>query len=122
VKIKAKYTRRFTLREMEGIAAMIADSLGQSGPCHCGRDPECHGCADVRSLIRKFAPVDGVCMFCLCTEESPCETENGPCAWADLGHTICSNAECIAAAQSELGLSVANRARKYVAKMYGRDV
>jgi hypothetical protein len=126
MKNKAKYVRRFTLREMEGIAAMIADSLELSGPCHCAGDPGCKGCEDIRSLVRKFAPVTGVCMFCLCTEESPCETArpdgvpgSGPCAWADPAHTICSNPDCIATAQKELGLSVANRARKYVAKMYG---
>lgn len=119
MKNKAKYTRRFTLREMEGIAAMVAYSLDLSGPCHCAGDLNCKGCADIRSLVRKFAPVTGVCIFCLCTETAPCDTAAGPCAWADPAHTICSNPDCITAAQNELGLSAANRAKKYVAKMYG---
>ena len=41
--------------------------------------------------------VVGRCRVCGCSNDRPCELEDGmPCAWVDLEKTLCCNPRCVA--------------------------
>lgn len=53
----------------------------------------------LEEINRELNREDGVrrCRICGCTEDEPCELDDGPCSWVE--EDLCSNPECLAAAR-----------------------
>ena len=63
--------------------------------------------------------VPGVCRECGCTEDAACETDDGPCSWANTEMTLCSN--CVTDETTRFTAADRNRIlSELVAEMDGR--